>query len=79
MVHNRPRAVTEYHPAWYHAKLGQSDAACPSGLCLQPKAHHDAMLSALCPVLGTKWLVDTSDSQASPNGNMVGKGSVVVI
>lgn len=56
-------SVTEYHPAWHH---------------LQPKAHHDAMLSALCPVLGTKRLADTSDSQVSPNGNMLGKGSAVV-
>lgn len=36
------------------------------------------MLSALCPVLGTKRLADTSDSQVSPNGNMADKGSAVV-
>lgn len=56
-------SVTEYHPTWHH---------------LHPKAHHDAMLSALCPVFGTKWLADTSDSQVYPIGNMVDEGSAVV-
>lgn len=30
------------------------------------------------PILGTKWLAGTLDSQMSPNGNMVGKGNAAV-
>lgn len=32
-------SVTEYHPAWHHGRLGQSEDTCPSRLCLQTKAH----------------------------------------